>query len=265
MRDDSSQQSSGDQSPNIRTDSGAVNVTYNTHKTNWLRVIPDYLSQLMQLVPAPRRFFAGLDFSQREPLTQSILFLTLSSLLAYFMRIPLSGDAAGYWFAAAVSLVTYIVTGLLFGLLAFVCWRAVGGRASLRGHIAIFAYMAGVSAVLFALVTLVAQGIILITMKEHFTLYQEYMALFFAGDAAIDEGRFQLLEQGWALKTSMGVLLLGTLMILAWMAIGWRAMGDLNKLGRGRVALSLALFFILGLAVNELLSKWQAVRGVSVF
>lgn len=262
---DSTQQSSGDQSPNIRTDSGTVSITYNAHKTNWLRVIPDYLVQLVQLLPAPRRFFARLDYSQKGPLTRGILFLTLSSLLAYFMRIPLAGNTADYWSGAVVSLVSYVVTGLLLGLLAFGCWRAVGGKASLRGHIVIFAYMAGVSTVLFALVALMAQGIMLIAMKEHFALYQEYMAMFFAGDQTIEEARFQALEQGWALKASMGVLLLGTLVILGWMAIGWRAMGDLNKLSGGRVAVSLLLFLILGLGVNELLAQWQAVRGVSVF
>lgn len=265
MNEQQSQQTSGDQSPNVHTDSGAVNITYNTQKTSWVRIIPDYLAQLVKLVPAPRKFFAGLNYTQKEPLVQGLVFLSLSSLLAYLMRMPLAGEASGYWSQALISMVSFIVTGLVFGVLAFGCCRIVGGRAQLSAHIAIFGFIAGVSAVLFALVSLLAQAIILIEMKPNFPLYLEYMQLVFDADPAIKQPRFAILEQGWALMASMGTILAGCVGILLWMAAAWRGMGDLNNLSSGRVAFSLVLFLMAGLAANKVLAELQAIKGVTVF
>ncbi|MCP5144396.1 MAG: hypothetical protein H6978_06200 [Gammaproteobacteria bacterium] len=255
---DPGQQSSGDQSPNIRTDSGDVNITYNAVSTSWLRAIPDYVDQLLHLLPAPRRFFTTLDFTQRTPLVQGLTFLALSAVIAWLMRAPLAADSVGYWSTAVINLVSVIITSLLFGVIAFGCCRSMGGAASLRTHIAAFAFMGGMTAILFLLVNLLAQGIVLVAMKEHIALYREYMTLFFAGDDAINQTRFAVLEQGWALKLSMATLLLGTIAILIWLAAAWRGLGDLNKLGGRRVALSLVLFLIIGAGANAVLSEWQA-------
>ena len=259
------QQSSGDQSPNIRTDSGNVSITYSSNKDALLKAIPEYFDELFRLLARPRRFFSESAYSESALFSRGLIFLCISCALGFLLRMPIVGARSGDWGQVLTATVFYLMTGLILSLVVFFSCRLLGGKGSLRSHVGTFCYIVGVIVVLSALVSLAAQLVMLMTVDEHFALYQEYMRLFFANDEAYKEIRFAPVTEGWMLKASMGLLLGGSLLIFFWLMVAWRALGDLNQFSAGKVSLSLVLFLIMGYWVNKAMVALQSQMGIGPF
>jgi hypothetical protein len=262
MSDKRTQESHGDQSPNIVTESGDVNISYNTHREALLKAIPDYFDQLFSVLAHPRRFLSSGDTEGAAIFSRGILFLLVSCLLAFVLRIPLAGTESFDWGLVVTGTVFSLVTGLSLSLVAFLACRMLGGKGTLKRHVGSFTYIAGVITVGHALASLAAQLIILQTIPDSFSLYQQYMQLFFASNTtALECEQFAVLDQSNALMISMGVFLGGLLALFAWTMVAWRALGDINRFSGGRVLLSLFLFLIMGYFVSQGFGALQSQLG----
>lgn len=230
-----------------------------------LKLIPAYIADLLKLLSGPRAFFAGRALDDRKVLLQALLFLFNSTLIAYVLRIPVLGDAAAYWQAAIVTVVVYTPTAIALGAVACGACRLVGGRGGLTGHVTIFSYVAGVSALIVALAQLVASGIVRLRLPGQFALYQDYMGRLFGGQDGIDEPQFAALADSQELLIAMLVLGLGFLVVAAWLVWAWRAFADWNELTGWRSAAALALFLAASYPVSIAFGYAQAAAGVSLF
>lgn len=230
-----------------------------------LKLIPAYIADLLGLLSSPKAFFAGRDLNERKALVQALLFLFNSTLIAYVLRIPVLGDAEAYWQAAIVTVVVYTPTAVALGAVACGCCRLVGGRGGLPGHVTIFSYIAGVSALILALAQLVASGIVRLRLPDQFALYQDYMDRLFADRGGLDEPQFASLAESQELLISMLVLGLGFLLIAAWLVRAWPAFAEWNRLAASRSAAALVLFLLAGYPVSIAFGYAQAAAGVSLF
>ena len=216
-----------------------------------LKLIPDYIDQLLRLVSGPRRFFASRDLGARECLVQALTFLFISVALGYVLTVPFLVEVDAYWVAAATMVVIHTFAVVVFGGLAFLCCRVMGGRGSLYGHVTIFAYFAGVSGLVFALFSLAAAGLVKAGLPNHLALYPEYMDFLLKMDfAALEQDCFKVIDESNTLLASMLILLTGLLVIAGWLIVAWRAIGDWNRLTGRRMAAALVLFLVTGFAVN---------------
>lgn len=230
-----------------------------------LKSIPDYINRLLRLVGNPRDFFAANDPGNDKALKQALLFLFSSTLIAFVLRVPFLGNESAYWTTATVTVVFYTPTAVVLGCVAHVCCRLFGGRGSLTGNVAIFSYFAGVSVLLFALVSLAAKGVIKARLPDQFTLYQDYMTLLLSGAPGLDDARFATLDESRELLISMLVLAGGYLLIAAWLVSAWRAFGPWNGLQGWRIAAALVVFLVVGYGVSILLGLAQVAVGVALF
>lgn len=216
-----------------------------------LKAIPDYGDQLLTLISGPKRFFAERDLDAKECLVQALIFLFISVVLGYVLTVPFLVGVDAYWVAAATMVVIHTFAVVVFGGLAFLCCRAMGGRGSLHGHVTIFAYFAGVSGLVFALFSLAATGLVKAGLPNHIALYQEYMEFLLKNDfAALEQDCFKVIDESNTLRASMLILLTGLLAIAGWLIVAWRAIGDWNRLTGRRMAAALVLFLVTGFAVN---------------
>lgn len=101
-------------------------------------------------------------------------------------------------------------------------------------------------------------------LPDQFSLYREYIALFFVDAETIRDPRFDALQEGDWLEASMAVLLGGSLLIAGWLIVAWRAMGDFARLRGGRFIASLVIFLLLGYAADRVLALIHLARGVSI-
>lgn len=230
-----------------------------------LKLIPAYVADLLGLMSGPRAFFAGRDLNERETLLKALGFLFNSTLIAYVLRVPVLGDATTHWQAAIVTVVFYTPTAVMLGALACGCCRLLGGRGGLAGHVTIFAYVAGVSALILALAQLVASGIVKLRLTDQFALYQDYMRLLFSGAGGLDDPRFADLARSQELLASMLILGLGFLLIALWMIWAWRAFADWNRLSGLRAVAAFALFLAAAYPVSVGFGYAQVAAGVSMF
>ena len=175
-----------------------------------LKLVPDYIDQFLRLVGGARRFFAGQELNDKKALVRALLFLLNSSILAFVLRVPVLEGETVYWQTAAVTVVFYMATAVALGAVAFGCCRLVGGKAPLPGHITIFAYVAGISTIVFALATLIAGGIIQVNLPDQATLYGEYMSLLMSGGDGLEASRFDALNDSRELTFAILVILAGT-------------------------------------------------------
>ena len=217
------------------------------------KLIPGYVGDLLHLLAGPKPFFAERDLNDRKILTQAVLFLFNSTIIAYVMRVPVGGAVDAYWRTAIVTVVLYTPTAIVFGAVAWLCCRLVGGRGDLPGHVTIFAYIAGVSALILALTQLIAKGVIRLRLPEEFALYPEYMQRFFSGQGGLNEPRFQNLAQSPELLTAMIVLGAGFIVIIAWTIWAWRAYAGWNSLSPWRNFAAFALFLLPAYGASNLL------------
>lgn len=230
-----------------------------------LKLIPAYISDLLNLLSGPKAFFAGRDLNNRKVLLQALLFLFNSTLIAYVLRVPVVGEAEAYWQAAILTVVLYTPGAVLLGAIAFGCCRLFGGVGGLPGHVTIFSYIAGITALILALAQLVAKGIIKLQLPDQFSLYQEYVGRLFGGLGGLDDERFATLAESQELLVAMLVLGFGFLLIAAWLVWAWRGFGNWNQLTALRSAAALVLFLVVGYGVNVGLGYAQAAAGVSMF
>jgi len=230
-----------------------------------LKFIPDYIDQFLRLVGGARRFFAGQELNETKALVRALLFLLNSSILAFVLRVPVFEGETVYWQTGAVTVVFYMATAVALGAVAFGCCRLVGGKAPLPGHITIFAYVAGISTIAFALATLIAGGIIQVNLPDQTTLYGDYMSRLMSGGDGLDKPKFAVLNESRELTFAILTVLAGLLVILAWLIWCWRAYGDLNKLDGRRTAGALILFLVIGYGVSSALALAQSARGITLF
>lgn len=229
------------------------------------KLIPGYVDDLLHLLAGPVAFFSGRDLNDRKILTQAVLFLFNSTIIAYVLRVPVVGAVDSYWHTAIFTVVLYTPTAVVFGAVAWLSCRLVGGSGGLPGHVTIFAYIAGVSAVVLALTQLIAKGIIKLRLPEQFALYQEYMQRLFGDQGGLNEPRFQALDKSPELMTAVIVLLVGFIVLVAWTIWAWRAFAGWNGLSQPRNFAAFAVFVVLALGVSTLLAYAQAAVGVSIF
>jgi hypothetical protein len=230
-----------------------------------LKSIPEYVSRLLRLIANPRGFFTAHDPGGDKALTQALMFLFSSTLLAFVLRVPFLGDEKAYWLTATITVVLYTPTAVVLGGVAHVCCRLFGGRGSLTGNVAIFSYFAGVSVLLFALASLAAKGVIKVGLPDQFALYQEYMTLLLSGAPGLGDARFATLDASRELLISMLVLAGGYVLIAAWLVSAWRAFGPWNRLQGWRIAAALVVFLVVGYGVSALLGLAQVAVGVALF
>ena len=230
-----------------------------------LKLVPDYIDQFLRLVGGPRRFFAGQELNDRKALVRALLFLLNSSLVAFVLRVPVLEGETAYWQTAAVTVVFYMATAVALGAVAFGCCRLVGGRGPLPGHITIFAYLAGIGTIVFALAVLIAGGIIQVNLPEQTALYGKYMSLLMSGGGGLNAPEFAVLNASSELTFSILVILAGLLVILAWVIWCWWAFGDLNGITGWRPAAALVLFLLVGYGVSTALALAQSARGIELF
>lgn len=230
-----------------------------------LKLIPGYVSDLLSLLSGPKSYFAGRDLNDRKVLVQALLFLFNSTLIAYVLRVPALDDAEAYWRAAIATVVFYTPTAVALGGVAFGCCRVVGGRGGLPGHVTIFSYIAGISAIILALTQLIASGIVRLRLPDQFEFYQDYMHRVFNDLGGLDDPRFSILAQSHELTIAVLILGLGFLLMAAWLILAWRAFADWNGLAALRSAAALALFFVAGYPVSVAFGYAQAAAGVSLF
>lgn len=231
-----------------------------------LKLIPAYIADLLSLLSGPKAFFAGRDLNDKKILAQALLFLFNSTLIAYVLRVPVLGTAEDYWQAAIVTVVFYTPTAVILGAVAFGCCRLLGGKGSLPGHVTIFAYIAGVSALILALAQLIAKGIVMLRLPaEQAELYQDYLRRLFGDLGGLGDPRFKTLAESQELLIAILMLGLGFLLIAVWLIWAWRAFADWNQLPAPRSLAALLLFLIAGYGVSLALGYAQAAAGVSLF
>ncbi len=230
-----------------------------------LKIIPEYIDQLLRLIAGPRQFFNGRDLNDKKILVQSLLFLFNSAILGFVLKTPFPEDSEGYWSTAMVTVILYTPTAVVLGCLVFCCFRLFGGKGTLPGHVVIFSYFAGVSALFFAMVSLVAKGIIKVKMPGEFALYQEYMNLLFSNSDMLEQERFKALAESQEMLFSMLVLGVGFILISGWLLVAWRAFGDWNNTTRMRTNAALILFLIIGYGVSTVLGLAQFAAGITLF
>lgn len=230
-----------------------------------LKLIPGYVADLLGLLSGPRAFFAGRDLNEREVLIRALAFLFNSTLIAYVLRVPVLGDAATYWQAAIVTVVFYTPTAVMLGAIACGCCRLLGGRGGLAGHVTIFAYVAGVSALVLALAQLVSSGIVKLRLPDQYALYQDYMRRLFSELGGLDDPRFADLAASQELLFAVLILGVGYVLIALWVIWTWRAFADWNRLAILRGIVALALFLAAAYPVSIAFGYAQAAAGVSLF
>lgn len=230
-----------------------------------LKLIPNYLYQLLQLVSDPRRYCLGQDLSSKAGLNQSLLFFISSVFFSYVVRVPFLSDASSYWEAATITALIYIPSAIVLGILAHLSCRVFGGKGKLITHVAIFSYFSGVSVLLYALFSMSAKGIMKAKLPNDFDLYLEYMNLLFRNGAGLSDPRFAALAQSQELLISMIILMVGFALIVGWLVSIWRVFRDVNKFSAVRYSASFILFLIFGHVTSLGLGFAQTAANISLF
>ena len=230
------------------------------------KLIPNYLGDLLHLLAGPRRFFAGQDLDDRKVLSAAVLFLLNSSVIAYVLRVPVTGEDETYWRTAIVTIVFYMPTAVALGAVAWLGCRMVGGRGGLPGHMTAFAYIAGVNALFLALGQLVAKGVVRLGLPEaQFALYDDYMRALFGAGGDPDDPRYNKLAESQEMLIAMIVLGISYLAIIAWTLIAWRVYADWNRLSTARAYTGFLIFLVGGYGVSRIFDYAEAAVGVTMF
>ena len=230
-----------------------------------LKLIPNYLFQLLQLVSDPRRYCLGQKLESKQALNQSLLFFISSVFFSYVVRVPFLSDATSYWEAATVTALVYIPSAIVLGILAHISCRVVGGKGELTAHVTIFSYFSGVSVLLYALFSMAAKGIIKAKLPAQFDLYLDYMDILFRNGPGLTDPRFSDLAESQELLISMIILMVGFVLIVGWLVSIWRVYRDVDKFSTLRYSVSFILFLIFGYGTSLGLGFAQTAANVSLF
>ncbi len=230
-----------------------------------IKLIPNYVDQLLRLVGGPQQFFDGRQLGEREAVMQSLVFFCNSAIIAFVLRIPFQGGDETYWQIAMMSAIYYLPTAIVLAALVHGVCRLAGGSGNLPGHATIFAYYAGVSMLIFSLASLCARGVIQAKRPEDMALYKEYLARLFGDMEGLEAPKFAALADSQEMLIALLVLGAGFVLTAVWLLVIWRVLGRWNKLTRTRSALALIAFLVIGYGISTIFYYVQLAAKVSLF
>lgn len=221
-----------------------------------LKILPQYVDQLLKLLHDPAGFFKANPPDEEKAVIGSLVFLLLSILIAFFLRLPFMLGEGDVWKQLPVMAVFYCSTAVVLGIIAFLACRVVGGRMTMPSHVAVFGYFAGVSVLIYNLALLLARAVVASQDPENAALYEQYLGAIILGrDTGEGEAFAAIVESTmiWMVVT----VLAGMLVCLGWLLVVWRIMVELNGLGRRRGLVALGLFLVGGYFAASMLGQVQ--------
>jgi hypothetical protein len=205
-----------------------------------LGLIPAYFDDLLPLISGPKRFIAGRLSSDQPAMQKALIFLAVSFLISWVLKIPLSrGDPLLELGAGGAFVLIYV---LAYGCALYLAWRTAGGRAEIQKFLPIYFYYAGVLKLLMTITYLGTMG----TMRAADpALYKEIYDAAYGGNIVAflmrNSGRL-LASPGYRL--SLWVQCMGYGAMLIWFVVGWGAYRELNQLSKIRSITAGLLFFV---------------------
>lgn len=209
-----------------------------------LAYLPRYVADFGSLLIRPKRFIAPRNVPGEETWRESLLFLTCSVIVTLLATIPGRPLDMSMVPHLAEEGLDALVGLFLFAVIIWTAWAMVGGRSTVRGFGVTFAYFGGVISVLFALVFLVADGIVMVLEPEMYEAARD------AAELGAEESERRLDEIGYldrpAVLTGLVLQMVGPSVAPAWALLAWGAFRQLNGLGEWRScgALLIAGFLI---------------------
>lgn len=228
-----------------------------------IKLVLQYVDQLIHLIAGPRAFFREIDPSARSAVTVALTFLLFSIVIAFVIRLPFIAGEGDAWRQLPVMLVVYSATAVTLGCLACLAFRVVGGKSPLPGHVVVFCYFAGLSVLLFTLTTVIAKSLIRLRAPEAAGAIEDYVrAVLRYGPNAPDPAAVSdSPEVAWTIL----ILLAGLLVIAFWLVVCWRVMAELNARTTLQSYLALGLFLAAGYGVARVLGMVQHGAGLALF
>jgi len=230
-----------------------------------IKLVLQYVDQLIHLIAGPRAFFREIDPSARSAVTAALTFLLFSMVIAFVIRLPFITGEGDAWRQLPVMLVFYSATAVTLGCLACLVMRVFGGKAPLPGHVVVFSYFAGLSVLLFTLTTVIAKSLIRLRAPEAAGETENYVRAVLGGGPDLDAPRFAAVSDSPEVAWTMLILLAGQLVIAFWLVICWRAMAELNARTTLQSYLALGLFLAAGYLVARVLGMVQKGAGLALF
>jgi hypothetical protein len=206
--------------------------------TRLLGLVPAYVSDLLGLTSAPKRFIADQLARQKSRWQEGLLFLTFSFMLTFAIELPLVGASPLLELASDTA---FVIAGtVLFGYAGYVAWRMVGATATIQQFFTVHFYVAGV---LKLMMTATYVGLLGVLRAGDAALYQELTAGMAKGDMLRflrDADRMVGEHPAW--RVALLVAVGGWGAMLGWVAVTWGAYRALTGLSRPRSAVAFLLF-----------------------
>lgn len=140
-----------------------------------LSQIPEYILNFGKLLAMPIKFMRDHNKGEEPPLTQPFIFLGISLVLTFVIRVPmLQNDVNTLGFIAADALWKIVII-LIVAAAMKIAWQIVGGRATFQSLLVANCYYFGVFSVITHLLLLSgryldpSRVINLVIFREQFT------------------------------------------------------------------------------------------------
>ncbi len=203
-----------------------------------LKYIPIYLEELLTLIRGPKSFMASKNREHLDKnLRDALLFLGLTIVIVSLLIIAPVVENNAVILKSASFLILTALAVVLFSLVLHLSWRIVGGKASLKSFMIIYAYYSGATTLFIAIFIAVNRGIIKFFSPE------SYKILVNADLAKIFEIIAELQYDTWVIVGGY-VFITGYVIVSVWNFIGWGAYRQLNNLSKWK---SFSAFFLAGL------------------
>ena len=228
-----------------------------------LAYVPRYVADLGSVLIRPKRFIARQNVRGEERWEEALLFLACSVIVTSLAAVPGRPLDTPMVLHLAEEGLGALVDLTVFALILWTTWAVVGGRSTVRGFAVTYAYFGGVIFVLFAVVLLVADGIVMVLEPEMYEAARD------AADLGGKEFGRRLDEIGYldrpAVITGLALQAVGPWVALAWALLAWGAFRQLNGVGEWRScgALLIAGFVVYVVVAAMVFPYGQTHPGVS--
>ena len=218
------------------------------------QLFPAYFRDLLALLTGPKRFVAKRLIG-KAGLEKALLFLAISVAINFLLKLPLSHE--NLLSELAQTAVFSLVLWTSAGIVTWLAFRAAGGTGTLDRSLAVSFYSFGVLEYLMSLTALSHMGALRAIDPA---LYEEFNTALYDGRILAFVMDVNRLMTSVGLRVSLGIVILGTIAALLWVAAGWgglRAAHHLAKL-RSTVAFVIAVILwipvwaVIGLLANAL-------------
>ncbi|MEH6447017.1 MAG: hypothetical protein V7784_24245 [Oceanospirillaceae bacterium] len=230
-----------------------------------LKLIPEYLDQLLKLISGAKPFFSDIDLAATSSRKTALIFFFNTVFLAFALKVPFVGEAESYWQTAMSTVVLCTFATVIFSLTAFICCKVMGGIAPLLSHVTIMCYFSAMSVLIYSIFSGVAKGIVKSNLPDEYENYLEYVNLLIAGSREIEVAKYLAIANSNTTYTSLLVLIVGISLILLWLIVIWRVLATTNMLNSVRGLAALFLFLIVGYGASYAVGLLQAAVGLKQF